>query len=102
MTPKQAKKLLCCSYPTLISYVKRGFLKATKHPINGYMIYDDNSVIELYCKINNNNFNKKIIIYSNNKINEYDVNEKQLNEIYKIVHNSINDMKSINNTIVGR
>lgn len=47
MKTKKAQKILQVSKPTLLSYIKKGKIKAKKDPKNGYWIYDDDSVYKL-------------------------------------------------------
>lgn len=90
MTPKCAKQMLNCSYPTLTSYVKRGHLKAIKNPINGYMIYDDKSVFELYSKLHIQN-KSQIIVLHDNKCHNYNITSSQLDQIIGILTSKSNE-----------
>ena len=59
MKSNKVLKLLNITRPTLSSYVKKGWLKATMQP-NGYYNYDEESVY----KILNKDIERKNVIYA--------------------------------------
>lgn len=86
MKVKDAKRILNCSYTTLHNYVKSGKLKATRNPINNFLIFDDDSTIQLASKMKTSE-NSIWISIGGQLLNFDDVTDSKLNEIIDILNN---------------
>ena len=92
MKPKEAKKLLNCSYTTLHNYVKSGKIKCVKTDYK-QQIYDDQSVLKLYDEINaiNIKLNNTIHIFINNNKYEFNLNKNIIEKIFDVISKELSE-----------
>lgn len=113
MRLKKVKKLLGVSDPTITRYRKKGFIKATKNPLNGYWNYDEDSV---YSYINKKD-KREVVVYGRvstskqkndleNQVNtliEYaNKNGYQIDEIYKDIASGLTYDRKCFKTMIER
>ena len=85
MKPKDARKLLNCSYTTLHNYVKSGKIKLSNIP-GKQQDYDEESVVNLYNRrLNTEKINNTVHIFLNNQKYEFKANYDLIKKIFTLI-----------------